>query len=306
MLHLMNTPDPRLQLFAGVDGGGTKCRVRLRSAEGELLGEAEGGPANIRLGLNMVWANILGTLDQALAQAGRTSGDWEKISIGLGLAGISSAEDAERTIKAGPRFGRSAASSDAHTACLGAFSGRDGGILISGTGSAAYAWVGQKATQIGGWGFEVCDNGSAADLGRSAIRAALEGQDGLAPNTDFTRAVIKHFGGHPSDIVHWVTTAKPRDYGTLAPLVMSFVNAGDSVATGLVQRSADDLARYIHRLHAIGAAKVCLVGGMAPILLPWINPQARALLAGAEHDALEGGLLMAHGVSNGLSQTVSA
>jgi glucosamine kinase len=44
---------------------------------------------------------------------------------------------------------------------------------------------------------------------------------------------------------------------------------------------------------------------MAPILLPWIDPQARALLADAEHDALEGGLLMAHGVSNGLNQTVS-
>jgi glucosamine kinase len=301
----MTSSAPRLQLFAGVDGGGTKCRVRLRNAEGVLLGEAEGGPANIRLGLNMVWANILGTLDQALGQAGHTFGDWDKISIGLGLAGISSLEDSERTIKAGPRFGRCDASSDAHTACLGAFSGHDGGILISGTGSNAYAWVGQKGIQIGGWGFEVCDNGSAADLGRSAIRAALEGQDGLAPDTGFTRALIRHFGG-PSEIVHWVTTAKPRDYGALAPLVMSFVDAGDPVAIALVQRSADDLARYINRLHAIGAAKVCLVGGMAPILLPWINPQARALLAEAEHDALEGGLLMAHGVSNGLNQTVSA
>lgn len=301
----MTSSDPRFQLFAGVDGGGTKCRVRLRNAEGVLLGEAEGGPANIRLGLNMVWANILGTLDQALVQAGRTSGDWDKISIGLGLAGIASLEDSERTIKAGPRFGRCDASSDAHTACLGAFSGRDGGILISGTGSNAYAWVGQKGTQIGGWGFEVCDNGSAADLGRSAIRAALEGHDGLAPDTDFTRALIRHFGD-PSEIVHWVTTAKPRDYGALAPLVMSSANAGDPVAVALVRRSADDLARYINRLHAIGATKVCLVGGMAPILLPWIDPQARTLLAEAEHDALEGGLLMAHGVSNGLRQAVSA
>ena len=302
----MNSPDSPLPLFAGVDGGGTKCRVRLRDAEGVLLGEAEGGPANIRLGLNMVWANILGALDQALVQAGRTSGDWGQISIGLGLAGISSAEDAERTLKAGPRFGRGIASSDAHTACLGAFSGRDGAILISGTGSAAYAWVGQQATQIGGWGFEVCDNGSAADLGRMAIRAALEGQDGLAPDTDFTRALIEHFGGHPADIVHWVTTAKPRDYGALAPLVMGFANDGDAVAVALVQHSANDLARYIGRLHAIGADKVCLVGGMAPIFRPWIDPKTRAWLAEPEHDALEGGLLMAHGVSNGLSQTVSA
>ena len=296
----MNTPDPSLQLFAGVDGGGTKCRVRVRDAEGALLGEAEGGPANIRLGLDMVWANILGALDQALVQAGRTSANRDKISIGLGLAGISARQDAERTIKAGPKFGRCDASSDAHTACLGAFSGRDGAILISGTGSAAYAWVGQKSTQIGGWGFEVCDNGSAANLGRLALRAALEGHDGLAIQTDFTRQLIKHFGGHPSDIVHWVTTATPRDYGALAPLVMDFANDGDAVAKALVQCSADDLARYIARLNAIGAPKVCLVGGMAPILLPWINSQARACLAQPENDAMEGALLMAHGTSNGL------
>lgn len=306
MLPLMNTPDPRLQLFAGVDGGGTKCRVRVRDAEGVLLGEAEGGPANIRLGLTMVWANILGALDQALVQGGRSAGEWQNLSIGLGLAGISALEDAERTVKAGPAFGRCEASSDAHTACLGAFSGRDGAILISGTGSAAYAWVGQTATQIGGWGFEVCDNGSAADLGRMAIRAALEGHDGLAPHSEFTRALIQHFGGHPADIVHWVTTAKPRDYGALAPLIMGFANGGDAVAEGLVQRSAEDLARYIRRLNAIGAHKVCLVGGMAPIFLPWIDPQARACLAEAEHDAMEGALLMAHGIGNGLAQTVSA
>lgn len=306
MLALMNTPDPRLQLFAGVDGGGTKCRVRVRNAEGVLLGEAEGGPANIRLGLNMVWANILGALDQALIQGGRTSSEWQNISIGLGLAGISAPEDAERTVKAGPKFGRCDASSDAHTACLGAFSGRDGAILISGTGSAGYAWVGQKSTQIGGWGFEVCDNGSAADLGRMGLRAALEGHDGLAPQSDFTHAMIQHFGGHPADIVHWVTTAKPRDYGSLAPLIMSFANGGDAVATYIVQRAADDLARYITRLNAVGAHRVCLVGGMAPILLPWIDPKACACLAEAEHDAMEGAILMAHGISNGLAETVTA
>ncbi|MDV6332638.1 BadF/BadG/BcrA/BcrD ATPase family protein [Asticcacaulis sp. 201] len=297
----MTQSDPRLSLFAGVDGGGTKCRVRLRNAEGVLLGEAESGPANIRLGLNLVWANILGALDQTLVQAGHSAGDWERISIGLGLAGISSAEDAENTIKAGPRFGRCDASSDAHTACLGAFSGRDGGILISGTGSAAYAWVQGRGRQIGGWGFEVCDNGSAADLGRMALRVALEGHDGLAPQSDFGRAIISHFGGHPTDIVHWVTNAKPRDYGTLAPMVMSFADKGDPVAVSIVQKSADDLARYINRLHAVGANRVCLVGGMGPIFAPWINPQARSLLADAEHDAMEGALLMAHGVNNGLT-----
>ena len=299
MLNFLNRSNPTTSLFAGVDGGGTKCRVRLRDARGTLLAEAEGGPANIRLGLNLVWSNILGAVEEALIRAGQPS-SWERISIGLGLAGIADASDVERTIKAAPRFGRIDAATDAHAACLGAFSGRDGGILIAGTGSAGYGWVNQMGHTVGGWGFEVCDDGSAAALGREAVRWSLQGYDGLGPATDFTRAVIKHFG-QPADIVHWVTTAKPRDFGALAPLTMQYAERGDLVAVELVQQSAHDLGRYIKRLHEIGCAKVCLVGGMAPPLSPWLSPWTRQVLAEPEHDAIEGALLLAHGMSNGLS-----
>jgi glucosamine kinase len=287
-------------LFAGVDGGGTHCRVRLRDAGGALLGQAEGGPGNIRLGLNLVWTNILAALDQALSQAGQPSVSWDRISIGLGLAGIADASDVEKTIKAGPRFARIDAATDAHTACLGAFSGRDGGLLIAGTGSAAYAWVGGRGLPVGGWGFEVGDDGSAAALGREAIRVSLHAWDGLATTTDFTRAVIAHFGGHPADIVHWVTSAKPRDFGQLAPLIMRFAEEGDSVAVAIVERSAQDIGRYIHRLNEVGCSKVCLVGGMAKPIAPWLAPWTAAVLAEAETDALDGAILMAHGHENGI------
>jgi len=299
MIVSMKNPDNQARLFAGVDGGGTKCRVRLRDAAGQLLAQAEGGPANIRLGLNLVWSNILDALSQALRQAGQPEA-WDTIAIGLGLAGIADAEDATRTLKAGPRFARCAAASDAHTACLGAFSGRDGAILISGTGSAGYAWVGGKALPVGGWGFEVCDYGSAADLGREAIRIALQSVDGLAPSSAFTDAMLRHFGGQPADIVHWVTTAKPRDYGALAPMIMGFANQNDIVAVPLVEKQAHDIGRYIARLIELGASKVCLVGGMAPVFTPWLSPAARSALAEPEQDALDGAILLARGAPNGL------
>ena len=299
MLNFLNRSNPTASLFVGVDGGGTKCRVRVRDAKGTFLAETEGGPANIRLGLNLVWANILGALEAALVQAGEPS-NWERISIGVGLAGIADASDVARTIKAAPRFGRIDAATDAHAACLGAFNGRDGGILIAGTGSAGYGWVNQIAHTVGGWGFEVCDDGSAAALGREAIRSALQGYDGLAPATEFTRAVIKHFG-QPADIVHWVTSAKPRDFGVLAPMTMQYAEAGDQVAVELVQQSAHDLGRYIKRLHEMGCGKVCLVGGMAQPFSPWLAPWTRAVLAEPQHDAIEGALLLSRGMANGLS-----
>lgn len=300
MLHLMTSPDPQLELFAGVDGGGTQCRIRLRDAHGQLLGEGVSGSGNIRLGLDLVWTNILTALDQALARAGRDRTAFSRMSLGLGLAGISDAGDAVRAVAAGPRFARIDAASDAHTACLGAHSGRDGGILISGTGSAAYAWVRGKGTQVGGWGFELCDKGSAADLGRDALRAALEGQDGLGPQSLLTRQLLARFGS-AAEIVHFVTSAKPRDYGALAPVVMNAAGDGDPVAVALVRRQAEDIGRYVARLHEIGADKVCLVGGMAQVFAPWLGEATRAGLAEAEHDALEGAILLAHGMSSGLA-----
>jgi glucosamine kinase len=264
-----------------------------------LLAETVGGSANVRLGLDLVWANMQEAIDAALTQAGLDPAAYDRMSIGLGLAGITCAEDATATIAAGPRFLRCVASSDAHAACLGAFSGRDGGIIISGTGSAAYGWVARKAYQVGGWGFEVCDLGSAAELGREAIQAATAAEDGLAPATDFTRAVLVHLGGTRGDLVHWITDAKPRDYGTLAPLVMHHAEKGDGVAVTIVEKAAHDLGRYVARLHEIGARRVCLVGGMAPVFTPWLSTWARSVLAEPEHDALEGALLMAQGHPTG-------
>ena len=277
----------------GVDGGGTKCRARLTDASGRILGSGTGGSANIRLGLEQTWRHMLDAIDQALAEAGLGREIFASTAIGLALAGVVNDGDIHRTIEAGPTFARAKVCSDAHGACLGAFEGRDGGIVICGTGSAAYAWVGGKSHAVGGWGFQVCDNGSSANLGREAIRAALRGYDDLIPATDFIRAVMAHFGGKPADIVEWVDTALPRDYGELAPLVMDFAGNGDPIAVGLVEQTAQDLGIYIDKLRRLGAPKVCLLGGLSGPIRPWMAPWTDNVLATPLHDAVHGAVILA-------------
>lgn len=292
--------------YIGIDGGGTKCRARLQNADGTTLGEGLGGPANIRLGLDLVWANMLEAIDAALSQAGLDRSIFPDTAVGLGLAGITTHEDAVRTTETGPAFfGFINAATDAHIACLGAFSGRNGAIMISGTGSAGYAWANGQGHAIGGWGFEVNDDGSAAVLGREAVAAALHGHDGLGPHTDFTRALMAHFGGQPSDVVHWATGAAPRDYGALAPLIVDYALKGDPIASDLLRKAATDLGLYLRKLHTLSGTQVCLVGGMAEVLRPWLTPDALSLLQAPEQDALYGALRLAHGVSNGLQPPAS-
>lgn len=285
-----------LLYFLGIDGGGTGCRARLRDRSGALLGEGAGGPGNIRLGMAQAWGNLLDAIRAATGQAGLSDAIFARTSIGLGLAGIVDDASGRATIAAGPRFGRARAVSDAQIACLGAFGGRDGAILIAGTGSAGHAWVGGRAIPIFGWGFEVDDKGSAGSLGRAAIAAALDGHDGLGPQTDFTNAILTALGGAPGAIVEWITRAGPRDYGTLAPMVLDHAGKGDPVAHGLLRRSAAEIEAMMMRLRELGAERICLVGGMADPIAPWLSPWARGVLAVRELDAIEGAILLARGV----------
>ncbi|GGF27924.1 glucosamine kinase GspK [Aliidongia dinghuensis] len=286
------------ELYLGVDGGGTGCRARLVDGAGRRLGDGKAGAANIRLGLDASWRQILVAADEALAEAGLDRRAFPRIHAGLGLAGITDAADAARVVVAAPDFAHVAAETDAHTACLGAFGGRDGAILILGTGSAGYALVGGCGHPIGGWGFEISDDGSGAQLGREAIRAAVRAYDGLGPESDLTRAIMARLGGHPPQVVAWVGGAKPGDYGSLAPTVLDHAGAGDPVATALVQATADHVAHFVDRLLALGAAhdrrgRVALMGGLAPAITGWLAPRTRACLAAPEGDAMDGAILLA-------------
>jgi glucosamine kinase len=279
--------------FLGVDGGGSGCRVRLVDGQGLERGAGVAGTTNIRFGLAEAWASILGATDQALAKAGLDRDALPQIHAGLGLAGITGPVDVERVRAAGPGFASIAVDTDAHTACLGAFAGQDGAIIIIGTGSVGYALIRGEPHSIGGWGFEVSDQGSGADIGREAVRAALLGYDGLGPATDFTAGVIKRLGGRPPQVVAWANGAKPRDYAEFARDTLGFARLGDPVAAAILERAVDHISVFIRRLRALGAARICLMGGLGPALEAWLPPWAQSVLAKPRGDAVDGAILMA-------------
>jgi len=284
---------PCLNYYLGIDGGGTRCRARLQDDSGRTIGEGESGPANIRLGLDVAWASIMTAIDRALAAAGLSRDVLAQTALGLGLAGVVTSDDCRRTTDAAPaEFGLICAAADYHVACLGAFGGEDGAIQIAGTGSSGYAIVSGKGYPVGGWGFVLSEKGSAAALGRDAIRAALEAHDGLAVRTAFTEAVITHFGT-PADIIDWSEKARASDYGALSPLAFTYADKGDAVAKALVKQVAADIDHFVAHLIELGAPRVCLVGGLAPHILAWLSETTRACLVEPGMDILDGAILMA-------------
>lgn len=282
-----------IRYLIGVDGGGTKCRARLRTPAGDLLGEGLAGTGNIRSGMARAWTEIMTAIDMALGQAGLDRSAFARASVGLGLAGIVDEKSGVATIAHGPRFAAAKAVSDAEVACIGAFDGGDGAILISGTGCAGHVSAGGVHTAISGWGFDVGDRASAAGLGRAAVMRALDAVDGLQESSALTAALVHSLGGERAAIVDWTGVARPRDYGFLARVVMEHADAGDPVALDLVRECAVWLERIIRRLVDLGAPRVCLVGGMAHRIEPWLGPGTRRLLQPALHDAVEGAVMLA-------------
>lgn len=276
-------------LYLGVDGGGTGCRVALWSADGAVLARAEGGPSNVTSDFDGACANIL----NALSLISDAVSDALPEAIGhLGLAGAIS-DDVCRAVAARMPMKRCTVTGDMPTTVAGALGPQDGAVLALGTGS----FVGLKrngvVTSVGGWGLQVSDNGSAAWIGRAGLAATLEAVDGLTPRGAMAQALLARFDDDPTAIVRFAATARPADYGKLAPVVLE---ADDPAARAIVAQGADWLERALLALGHDDSMPLCLIGGLGPRYHDLLARDGRQFVA-PQGSALDGAFLLAKGAA---------
>lgn len=281
------------KLYLGIDGGGTRCRARICNNRGVTLGEGLAGSANTRLGLELVFDEIRSACEQALSAAGLDNAMIRQLHAGMGLAGLALASEHEKLRHYPHPFASMIAENDAYIACLGAHSGQDGAILILGTGSCGCGIVGNHTFTVGGWGFQLGDQGSGASLGHQAIRYALWAHEGVIPATPLSRAIMAMFGNSPEQAVLWSDQAVPRDYAALAPLVFEHRQRQDRLAKTLLDETAEAAAKLITALLNKGAPRVALLGGLADQLTPFLPASLQSNLVKPAGDALDGAVLMA-------------
>lgn len=286
-------------LFIGVDGGGSGCRARIADADGRTLGAGHSAPAAVRLGLERALAAVLSAARAAAANAGLGADAFSRMYAVVGLAGVGR-KLVLAQLKARPHPFRAVTYvNDATIACAGAHGGRDGGIVIVGTGSVGLAQSGGRDIRTGGYGFPVSDEGSGADLGLRAIRCALRAFDGRISPTPLTRAIMARFADDPFEIVAWADDATATDYAHFAPLVMDHAEKGDTVGREIVRNAAREVDSLARRLAAQGIARIALVGGVARRMEPWLADDVRRTLVPAQGDALDGALLLARRMAGG-------
>ena len=271
-----------MTFFLGIDGGGTGCRAALADADGRIIGQGQGGPANINTDVEGAAVNILAATAQALEGTGADPRD---LIATLGLAGGTMATATERLAGLLP-FARIQIVNDGITAARGALGTQDGILAAIGTGSVFAVQRGGNLRQVGGRGFRMGDEGSGAVLGRSLLSLAIRAEDGFADMTPLLQQLLEEFGGIEG-IIRFANGAAPADFARLAPRIV----AGDDPAARQVFDAAVAEIRHILTvLQADTPVPVVFVGGLGPAyaarLTDW--PHRPALGTG-----VDGALLMA-------------
>lgn len=285
-------------LFLGIDGGGSRCRARIRRADGAVLGEATGGPSNIYQDFGGALDTIIATSNEAAVTAGLKT---TALHAGLGLAGIVTSVGKEKIEGAGLPFASVSVDNDAYSACIGAFSGGDGGIVIAGTGSIGLALVGGERHMVGGWGFQLGDHGSGAWVGHHAVRRAALALDGLLQPTKLIEEILSHTGENRLDLSRWSEQARPKDYAQFAPVVFACAAKGDVQGMMIVIEGAAAISNLGRALLARGARSICLLGGLATVYPPYLDADVRRAMAEPQADAVDGAIMMARR-SRGLAE----
>lgn len=231
----------------GVDAGGTSSTAVLYNGS-EVHAMVQGGPGNMkRIGYDGVVALVASLFEQLQAIA--PTQPIERIGIGLAGAGKPEEQTKLRSLLMARFSLPCTVATDAAIALHGAFDGAAGMLLIAGTGSIAYGRnrLSKQPERVGGWGWQVGDEGSGSWLGREAVRCALLAEDGRGDETALSPTICAALSiATITDCIPLIysTEWSAQRYGEIAPLVLETAKE-DYVARRLVRLAASHLAKHL-------------------------------------------------------------
>jgi glucosamine kinase len=269
-----------MPILIGADVGGSKTGVGI-SEGGEVLARAEGPGAAVRPGRALASAaTIAEVVRRALAQTGRLSGD--VLVVGAAGAGRDPERDELRKALRGEVLAdRVVVTTDIEIALAGAFEQGSGIVVSAGTGSIAVGRDRHGArVRIGGYGWQMGDEGSGYAIGRAALGAVSRAHDGRSPATALTDRVLGAARSADFDsLVRWAASASPAEIAALAPPVLEVAAQGDPLAQGIADYAARELSQLAICLLPLMDVEppvgVALTGG----LLSTDRPLRRSVLA---------------------------
>ncbi|MFN2453117.1 MAG: N-acetylglucosamine kinase [Pyrinomonadaceae bacterium] len=241
-------------LVLGLDGGGTSTVCLLADTQGRVLARVEAPASNHRkAGLSEARASLLSGVKAIARAAGIVDCSSLKLAaVCAGLAGVDTPDDAltmSGILREIISTDHLQVVNDGEIALVGALEDEPGVLVISGTGSIAWAAsVNQQKFRVGGWDYILADEGSGYNIGSRVLRAVAAAHDKRIIPTCLTGGVFEAFKVPDFNkllgvIYHEEMT--PQRIASLAPLADEAAAGGDQAAINILHEASVELAALV-------------------------------------------------------------
>ncbi|HUN71703.1 MAG TPA: BadF/BadG/BcrA/BcrD ATPase family protein [Steroidobacteraceae bacterium] len=246
-----------MNIFLGVDGGGTKTRFLLVDGAGNVLASHLEGPAYyLEIGLEGLREMLTRGIGHTLSQGHVREEDLSHAFLGLPAYGedsklLPALDDAPAQALPHRRY---RCGNDMVCGWAGALAGADGINIVAGTGSIAYGEFAGRSARAGGWGELFSDEGSSYWLAREGLRLFSRMSDGRSPRGPLYEHLRRHFSLE-SDLdlcaaIYGKAIAQRSQLAQLSRLVTAAAAEGDQAALELMNGAARELADIVDAVRA--------------------------------------------------------
>jgi N-acetylglucosamine kinase-like BadF-type ATPase len=283
-----------MDLFLGVDGGGTHSTFILIDGGGSIVARAKAGCAYYpEVGLDGVRKTLRDGFNEILDRADRgadhiTSGFFAIPAYGEDSQLIDTLDSLPSELMA---RGKYFCGNDMESGWAGAFACGDGINIVAGTGSIAYGEFDGRTARAGGWGEIFSDEGSAYWVAREGLTLFSRMSDGRTAPGPLLGIVRRHFGlKNDLDLCAAIyadsAVGRSRIAG-FAPIMSDAATVGDLQVQAIFERAAAELVALVSAVRAslgVSATKALPVsysGGMFRPPSPLLAAFRRELTGGS-------------------------
>lgn len=261
-------------LLIGIDGGGTKCRAIIYTANGKQLGKGLGGPANPFFGVRQAIKSIEEAAYKAIEDSGLSGVSIKNMKAGVGLAGVNLAKLYHEILEWEHPFSELYLTTDMNIANLGANNGQEGGIIIVGTGSCGYIDCSGEEKMFGGYGFPIGDQASGAWMGLKAIQHTLLILDGFSKKDVLSQKVADFYEVETGlELSEKLIGQASKDYAQIASLIFNCARDGDLKANEIVNEGLLYISKLVKKMLKTKKIRLAMIGGLSKYYLPLLPPR---------------------------------
>ncbi|WP_054957522.1 BadF/BadG/BcrA/BcrD ATPase family protein [Paenibacillus dakarensis] len=243
-----------MELYLGVDGGGTKTEAVAINEQGKPLSRYLGSSTNpYVVTFEGAMQELTNVLDQLTAPLSSSLTEFTMKGICLGMSGVSSAQEKEQVISFLHTYQEQRGLSypitirtEAEISLMASLDREYGILVISGTGSNTYGITRDgQLYRVGGWGHILGDEGSGYQIGLLSLKTVIKSLEGILPPTVMTQLITQAYNfEHISELKAYVyrSSIGRTDIAAFARYCVEAAKSGDSLAQGILQNQARELA----------------------------------------------------------------